>query len=45
LAEQAATGTLPIDVARVVPLGDALAGLADMAAHRAHGKIVVDLSR
>lgn len=44
LAAQAAAGTLQIDVARVVPIGDALAALADIAAHRAHGKIVVDLS-
>ena len=43
LAEQAAVGALQVDVARVISLGDALGGLADIAAHRAHGKIVVDL--
>ncbi len=45
LADQAANGTLQVDIARVVPISDALAGLADIAAHRAHGKIVVDMSR
>ncbi len=44
LAKQAASGNLHIDVARVVPISEALAALADIAAHRAHGKIVVDLS-
>lgn len=43
LAAQAADGTLQVDVARVTSLADALAGLDDIAAHRAHGKIVVDL--
>lgn len=41
---QAAAGTLQVDVARVVPMGEALEALADIAAHRAHGRIVVDLS-
>lgn len=44
LAAQAAAGTLQVDVARVVPIGGALTALADIAAHRAHGKIVVDMA-
>lgn len=45
LAEQAANGTLQVDIDRVLPLAGALDGLADLAAGRAHGKIVIDLSR
>lgn len=44
LAEQAAKGELQVDVYRVLSLGHASDGLAELAAGRAHGKIVVDLS-
>ncbi len=44
LAEQAAKGELHIDVYRVLPLDQAADGLAELAAGRARGKIVVDLS-
>nr|WP_261554606.1 NADP-dependent oxidoreductase [Frankia tisae] len=44
LAEQAAKGELQVDVYRVLPLDQALDGLAELAAGRAHGKIVIDLS-
>ncbi len=44
LAEQAASGLLQVDVFRVLPLGQAQAGLAEIEAGNVHGKIVVDLS-
>lgn len=44
LAQQVADGDLKVDVFQVVPLEDALEALGDIAAGRAHGKIVVDLS-
>jgi NADPH:quinone reductase-like Zn-dependent oxidoreductase len=44
LAEQAAKGELHVDVYRVLTLDQALDGLAELAAGRARGKIVVDLS-
>ncbi|WP_261564518.1 NADP-dependent oxidoreductase [Frankia gtarii] len=44
LAEQAAKGELQVDVYRVLPLDQAPDGLAELAAGRARGKIVVDLS-
>jgi hypothetical protein len=40
----AAKGELQVDVYRVLPRADALDGLAELAAGRAHGKIVIDLS-
>jgi NADPH:quinone reductase-like Zn-dependent oxidoreductase len=44
LAEQAADGTLQIDVFRVLPLADVQAGFDEIEAGRVHGKVVVDLS-
>lgn len=44
LAEQAASGALQIDIDRVLPLEGARAGLDDIEAGLAHGKIVIDLS-
>ncbi|WP_345752513.1 NADP-dependent oxidoreductase [Microbacterium rhizophilus] len=44
LAEKVAVGSLEVDVSRVVALADATAGLDDIAAGRAGGKIVVDLA-
>ncbi len=44
LAAQAAEGELHVDVHRVLPLDQAADGLAELAAGRARGKIVVDLS-
>ncbi len=44
LAAQAAKGELHVDVHRVLPLDQAADGLAELAAGRARGKIVVDLS-
>jgi NADPH:quinone reductase-like Zn-dependent oxidoreductase len=45
LAAQAASGALQVDVSRVLALGDVPAGYADIEAGRAHGKLVVDLTR
>ncbi|MFG1605073.1 NADP-dependent oxidoreductase [Actinoplanes sp. NPDC049265] len=45
LAEQAAAGTLTVDVGAVLPLDQALDGLAAIAAGRAQGKTVVTLDR
>ena len=44
LAEQAAAGTLKIDVTNVLPLEQAADGLATIAAGHAHGKIVVTIA-
>jgi len=43
LAEQAAAGTLQVDVLTVLPLEQAADGLATIAAGNAHGKIVVTI--
>jgi NADPH:quinone reductase-like Zn-dependent oxidoreductase len=44
LAEQAAAGTLKVDVTTVLPLDEAAAGLATIASGKARGKIVVKLA-
>lgn len=45
LAEQVANGILQVDVARILPLSEALQGLADIANQQSHGgKIVIDLT-
>lgn len=44
LADQAAKGELHVDVYRVLPLDEAAEGLAELAAGRARGKIVIDLT-
>lgn len=44
LAEQAAAGTLKVDVTTVLPLNQAVEGLATIAGGRARGKIVVKIA-
>jgi len=44
LLDQAANGGLDVDICRVLPLDSALEGLTELAAGRARGKIVIDLS-
>ncbi|MEQ4723879.1 zinc-binding dehydrogenase [Nonomuraea sp. B19D2] len=44
LADQAAAGTLKVDVTTVLPLDQAADGLATIAAGRARGKIVIKIA-
>lgn len=44
LAHQAANGTLQVDIYQVLPLKDAMQGLAALATGNARGKIVIDVS-
>ncbi|MEX5713800.1 zinc-binding dehydrogenase, partial [Parafrankia sp. FMc6] len=44
LAEQAAAGTLKVDVTTVLPLEKATDGLATLASGTARGKIVVEIA-